>query len=394
MRTRDRRIVGLIVLLCLISGTANTLCASNDDRGLLAGSTSPDAVHETQMRALRQWWYSGARELPEGIPKDLPQWVATHPKDARAAFYLSVAYSSPLPGFKMDKAAAKQLARTASDLGQIPATSRLGIFLAVDPSPDKHQQGLRLLEQSMELHDSDAYVYMGFLELQGKVGDGTPQLAAADRHLHAALALGNVKAYAFLALRYQLGNDSSKAIETLRAGVAAGDRSSMTVLANFLRTGVLVEKKDIRQAFQLMQRAASFADPQAEGLLADMYASGEGTGPNAEKAFFLYQSGAEAGDVHSKWKLGQAYLTGSGTQRDIAAALRIDRELADAGDAEACYVMGAFYLEGLVVDRDLAKAHDMFARAAKAGSASGALYLQLMALRKAAPSTAATKPEK
>src|SRR5690348_10344071 len=96
-----------------------------------------------------------------------------------------------------------------------------------------------------------------------------------------------------------------------------------------------MEKKDFATAIKLLRPMADAGDPQAQSILAEMHAAGEGTKQNFPEALALWRKDANQNFPPAQYSLGLMYATGQGVKRDYAEAAKWIRYAADQNIAEA-----------------------------------------------------------
>ncbi|MDO4629533.1 MAG: tetratricopeptide repeat protein [Planctomycetia bacterium] len=162
---------------------------------------------------------------------------------------------------------------------------------------------------------------------------------------------------------------------------------ALASVSGFYILGVGV-KKDVREAFRLLNAAYEQEPTEYAGALARFYLEGDrGVPKDVKKGIRLCQEGAEAGETAglitlaccyltgkgvekapkrafvmfdllqnrhpaALASLGYCYMTGNGTKRDYALALQYNQRAADLGCAVAFYNLGTLYFYGWGVEKD------------------------------------------
>ena len=115
---------------------------------------------------------------------------------------------------------------------------------------------------------------------------------------------------------------------------------------------------------------AARGDAQAQLILGDMYAKGEGVPEDDTEAVRWYRLAAEQGDVSAQLSLGFMYDKGEGVAEDDAEAMRWFRLAAEQGYAPAQSAVGFMYVHGEGVPEDAVTAYAWFSIAAAQGNPS------------------------
>ena len=77
-----------------------------------------------------------------------------------------------------------------------------------------------------------------------------------------------------------------------------------------------LDKNDFATAIKLLRPLADQGDPQAQSLLGELYASGQGTKPKLAEALALWRKAANQNFPPAQYSLGLMYATGQGVKRD------------------------------------------------------------------------------
>ncbi|KAJ5092487.1 hypothetical protein NUU61_007357 [Penicillium alfredii] len=132
------------------------------------------------------------------------------------------------------------------------------------------------------------------------------------------------------------------------ATVLVGDNSRLDP-----RTKAKAKEKYVLDAYKIVKKLVSIANPDAQFYLADCYGEGLlGLEVDPKEAFQLYQSAAKQGHAQSAYRvavcceIGQE--DGGGTKRDPFKAVHWYKRAAALGDTPAMYKMGMISLKGLL----------------------------------------------
>jgi len=99
-------------------------------------------------------------------------------------------------------------------------------------------------------------------------------------------------------------------------------------------------------ALKLAEEAAQRGEPQANTLIARIYADGLGVQKDDKKAYEWYARAAQLGDIQGTFALGVMLAEGRGIQKDRKAAAEMFEKAALTGHAEANYNLGLLFLKG------------------------------------------------
>lgn len=119
---------------------------------------------------------------------------------------------------------------------------------------------------------------------------------------------------------------SKHALRFFRAAGALGHTGAMASAAALLGAGNNEIPRDVRNSVRLTQLAASRGQPDAQALLAFLYATGMaeryGLERNEGKALLYWTLAAESGSIFARMALGYRYLVGLGVERSCLKASR------------------------------------------------------------------------
>ncbi len=104
------------------------------------------------------------------------------------------------------------------------------------------------------------------------------------------------------------------------------------------------EEARLREAVQLLKRAADQNDSEAVYLLATMTAAGAGVEQSNVEAFAQMKRAADLSFADAQFALGTMYFEGRGTAQDQAAALASFRRAAGGGNTEAMFAAARIML--------------------------------------------------
>ncbi len=99
-------------------------------------------------------------------------------------------------------------------------------------------------------------------------------------------------------------------------------------------------------ALKLAQEAAGRGEPQANTLIARIYAEGLGVSKDETQAVTWYTRASELGDIPGTFALGLMLAEGRGVEKNREAAGRMFEKAALTGHAEANYNLGLLFLKG------------------------------------------------
>lgn len=115
-------------------------------------------------------------------------------------------------------------------------------------------------------------------------------------------------------------------------------------------------------------KAAKMGEPDAEFILAQMYAYGvAGAKPNRRKAFQIYVNLGDNGNMEAKANAGYMLLYGCGVESDPDKGLDMLMDAANNGNATAYLFMGRFYADSEPTPENKRNAKLCFAQARDLG---------------------------
>jgi len=122
---------------------------------------------------------------------------------------------------------------------------------------------------------------------------------------------------------------------------------------------------NFEKAVPLLEALAKEGHAEAQYILGDCYADGEGVTQNDAKAIEWYKKSAEQGNVDAQLTLGFAYDQGKGVPQDYAKAAEWYRKAVDQGNVEAGAYLADLYFHGDGISQDYAKAFELYSKAAE-----------------------------
>ena len=160
--------------------------------------------------------------------------------------------------------------------------------------------------------------------------------------LNQAKAAGYAEAAKTLAWEYMYGNpleiDSVKAVQNLEICATEMDQECRAFLAEQLAYGV--DPPNYLRAFMLAQDAAESGEPRAQGVLAMLYAFGQGVNSDYGLAKSWAEKGAERDDPYALDTLAHLFLEGLGVPPDAQKGIEYLETSAAAGDSSALFTLG------------------------------------------------------
>ena len=138
------------------------------------------------------------------------------------------------------------------------------------------------------------------------------------------------------------------------------------------------DRDDYATALREFKALAEQGDVNAQFLLGEMYANGQGLTQDYAQAVKWYRLAAEQGDAFAQNNLGLMYAEGRGVTQDYARAVKWYRLAAEQGFAVAQYNLGFRYHNGEGVTQDYARAVKWFRLAADQGVAGAQNNLGVM----------------
>ena len=133
--------------------------------------------------------------------------------------------------------------------------------------------------------------------------------------------------------------------------------------------------KDIPEALRWFNIAAQQKNQFAEYALGCLYLKGEDVPKDAEKAISHLKSVAALGNEFAEYRLGKIYLTGEDVPKNVETALQYLTSSANQGNQYAQYTLGKLYLMGKDVVRDKEEAVKWFTLSAAQGNIYAQFFL-------------------
>ncbi len=137
-------------------------------------------------------------------------------------------------------------------------------------------------------------------------------------------------------------------------------------------------RHEYRAALQIIEPLAQKGDPNAQALLGQCHALGQGVAVDAAQAVQWYRRAAVQGHVAAQTNLGLAYDTGQGIEQDQTQAVRWFSLAAAQGDAVAQTNLALMYDTGAGVAQSATQALEFFRMAAAQGNATAQFNLGLI----------------
>jgi len=128
--------------------------------------------------------------------------------------------------------------------------------------------------------------------------------------------------------------------EQLLQQASAGSPQAQLQLGLAYRDGRFGLQHDLQAAAKWIARAAEAGNTQAETLLGDLDAAGDGVGVDQDKALTWWHQAARTGNVRAQSELGRALMARANTDAERDTARRWLEAAAAAGDQEARRALG------------------------------------------------------
>ncbi|MBU2971034.1 SEL1-like repeat protein [Pseudoalteromonas sp. C2R02] len=146
------------------------------------------------------------------------------------------------------------------------------------------------------------------------------------------------------------------------------------------------EKGNFVEAFGLCQEESlNDASPDAQFIMAKIYAKGLGVGRDTTQAINYLSQAAQNGHIEGMFNLGMAFELGKGVDKNINAAFEWQLKAAEKGWLKAQRKVAKMYEHGSGVQGEPIEAFNWYQRAAEQGDADsqlelGAIYMQGISL--------------
>ncbi|TNE42208.1 MAG: sel1 repeat family protein [Alphaproteobacteria bacterium] len=133
-------------------------------------------------------------------------------------------------------------------------------------------------------------------------------------------------------------------VAILASGIAMSQVRAMAENTEAAQAYAAGEKK---QAFELWKHDAEAGDAQAQLLVANMLATGDGVSQSFEIANIYYAMAADQGRLEALVQLATNYRVGQGVEVDLSQAEELLKKAASAGHPVAQFDLAEIYLEDL-----------------------------------------------
>jgi TPR repeat protein len=130
-------------------------------------------------------------------------------------------------------------------------------------------------------------------------------------------------------------------------------------------------KGDYRTALMGFKKGAQQGNPEAQLLLAKVYADGRGIQQDYSEAFKWYKRAAEHQNPIAEYAVGKSYGEGQGVSKDTSEAIRWLRLASEHGNGDASFYLGDIYYRGSGVPVDRYEAVTLGTLSARQGCLEG-----------------------
>jgi len=114
-------------------------------------------------------------------------------------------------------------------------------------------------------------------------------------------------------------------------------------------------KKDFKNAFPLLEKAANLGQPEAQYNLGLCYQDGIQTDKNDSIANYWYLKSAEQGWTDSQFKISYSFATGRGTKVDAQKAFYWTQKCAEKNDYDCIFNLISCYKDGFGTEKNADK---------------------------------------
>lgn len=226
------------------------------------------------------------------------------------------------------------------------------------------------IKKRADNNDPLAMHSLGYVYYNGIKGIKKDPQKAFEYYKKAA-DLGLAKSQGQIGVFYEEGlvveKDLDEAIRWYKKSSAQGNAISQLNLGR-----IDYRAKRYEQAFEWFQKSAKNGQPKAQGLLADMYADGEGVPINEEEAFKWYLRAAENGNVFSQHNLALLYSK----QGKYENALKWLKKSSNGGISASYHSLGHMLETGKGTDKNFLQAGQMYRKAKEGGYKKTRKYLE------------------
>lgn len=216
-----------------------------------------------------------------------------------------------------------------------------------------------------------AEMELGFLAENGKLGNADAD--EAFKWYSLAAQHGDLTAMNNLAILYANGQgvakDQATSVEWFTRAAAKGHYYASRNLGWRYRFGTSGVQRDPKLAFQHLHTAAQLGNPEAGGMISEMYFNGLGTEKDIALSAYWATRSAEMGDATGMSQYGFMLAYGHGMQQNLPIAIALWRRAAAKEDVGAQVQLGNAYDLGRGVEAEPKLAFGWFSRAAEQGNA-------------------------
>jgi len=255
-----------------------------------------------------------------------------------------------------------------------------------DESQD-FSKAFKWYSKASELGESRAYVYLGYLYMNGLGCDKSLDTAAAN--FNKAIELGDNEGYSGLGRMYLINRDmtdaESNCYYNIRRASDSGSVMGKYLLAFLYETGYGVGK-DLEEAKKLYKENAdknfngisvynTYPYTESAVRLGILYSGQDASDDEKKECMQYFNKAAQKGSAEGSYYCGAVLQSGVGTDKDYNEAVKYYSKSAEKGYAPAINQMGYLYFNGYGVDQSVSKAEYYFKLAAAQGYAPSQINL-------------------
>ena len=241
--------------------------------------------------------------------------------------------------------------------------------------------------KASELGESRAYVYLGYLYMNGLGCDKSLDTAAAN--FNKAIALGDNEGYSGLGRMYFLNRDltdaESNCYYNVRRASDAGSVMGKYLLARLYEEGYGVGqnleearklyKENADKSFNGISLYNTYPYTESAVRLGILYAGQDSSSDEKKECMQYFNKAAQKGSAEGCYYCGAVLQSGTGTDKDYNEAIKYYSKSAEMGYAPAINQMGYIYFNGYGVDQSVSRAEYYFKLAAAQGYAPSQINL-------------------
>jgi TPR repeat protein len=298
----------------------------------------------------------------------------------------SLVYVGLFPALESNRELAIELLRFAAQDGSTNAACDLGYILGTSLDSKEKSEGVTLLKKEVSLQNFQAAEVLGSVLIASNPSALDDTNSEAIQFFKDAAEQGDSVAMARMAMILDKQGMMEQSIQYLEGSASRGYPLACTLLAGYLRQGVVVPK-DLKRSLELYTLASRNGDVDAYEILVEFYTN---IFPDALSGLSMKLEGALAGNPKCQEFLAESIIRQSALYVANAAdqvtaqqtAILWYQRSADQGNPKAQLTLAAFYYSGeLGVDKDPEKCLSLVEESIRGGSMEAYVLLAQMYMK-------------